>query len=405
MPDISEVGLAFFNTSVYGGVADSYWTVMMEDISAALQRRGDRCFCIHPENPEHFKLLVAMATTGVRARYLLLFNFAPPLSRDGDPGSLGALGGVDYPYLSLFLDHPVLMESRLAEMEGLIAANPALRPLRRYGLMEAEHLPAMERMGIPAESCFIFPQGGGPPAAAPKPIERRSITAVFAGTVAEEIGHQAFCDQIGLAAPNLRRLAEQAVSDMMDGDEDVYVAVNRLFTDTEYATNTRELITLTKKLDYRARTLRRHRLFRSLRGLPVQFWGNAADDFRKANPNVEFKGNIGFRKLLDVMNDAKVMLNDTINLRSSALIRVFYGMARGCIVATERNRFLDEEFISRGAATAIPTDDVGVGERILELASRPAEAQAMVETATPIYAGAHTWDHRVPAILKALNGA
>jgi hypothetical protein len=68
MIDINSLGMIFLNTSVYGGVSGSYWTVMMEDIAAALRRRGDECICINPDNAEHKNLLKMMVLGGFRPR-------------------------------------------------------------------------------------------------------------------------------------------------------------------------------------------------------------------------------------------------------------------------------------------------------------------------------------------------
>lgn len=402
MADISSIGMAFLNTSVYGGIPDSYWTVMMEDIAAALRRRGDDCTCISPDNPEHLKMIQMMTLGGIRPRYLLLFNFAPALARPSDPSTLGVLGGIKAPYVSLFLDHPTLLGTRIVEMEAKIAADPSLRPLRRYGLMEREHLAIMERLGVPSSSCFLFPQAGGAPVAEPRPVEQRSITAVFAGTIEAEISNQEFCEQMGMRDPLYCRLAEQAVSEAMDGKDDVYEIVARLFENTGIIATASSLIGLTRKIDYRARTLRRHRMFRCLRQVPIQYYGNVSDDFRRNNPNIQFRGAIGFRGLLDIMNDAKVMLNDTINLRSSTLIRVFYGMSRGCLVASEKNSFIETEFVAPGALEPIDCHDSSAGERIMDLVNQPLEAQAMIHKALQIYSGAHTWDHRVQTLLDAI---
>lgn len=402
MADISILGMIFLNTSVYGGVPDSYWTVMMEDIAAALQRRGDDHICINPDLDEHRNMLKMMVLGGFRPRYLLLFNFAPAFARADDPSRLGALGGIRAPYISLFLDHPSLLGTRIAEMEALIAGSPELRSLRRYGLMEEGHRPIMERMGVPPSSCFLFPQAGGLPVADPRPLEQRSITAVFAGTVEAAISHQAFCDEIGLKDTLHHRLADQAVCEAMDGEEDVFPIVERVFAGTDLIASVGGAVELTRKIDYRARTLRRHRMFACLRHLPIRFFGNASEDFRRDNRNVEFRGPIGFRGLLDVMNDTRIMLNDTINLRSSTLIRVFYGMSRGCLVASEKNAFIESEFIRPGAALPIDCRDASAGESILALATCSAEAQGMVDRASRIYAGSHTWDHRLPALLGAI---
>ncbi len=289
-------------------------------------------------------------------------------------------------------------------MEMMVAKAPGLRPLRRYGLMEEGHLPVMEKLGTPASACFLFPQGGGVPVADPRPLEQRSITAVFAGTVEAALSHQAFCEQIGLRDDLYRRLAEQAVSEAMDGKDDVYVIVARLFAGIDLTATLRDTVDLTRRIDYRARTLRRHRMFSCLRHLPIHFFGNASDDFKRNNKNVEFQGPISFRGLLDVMNDTKVMLNDTINLRSSALIRVFYGMSRECLVASERNAFIETEFIRPGAALPIDCQDTSAGEQILHLANQSTDAQDIVDRASRIYAGGHTWDHRLPALLSAIAG-
>ena len=66
------------------------------------------------------------------------------------------------------------------------------------------------------------------------------------------------------------------------------------------------------------------------------------------------------------------------------------------------NSFIETEFVTPGAAVAIDCNDCSAGERIMDLVNRPVEAQAMTHKALQIYSGAHTWDHRVTALLDVI---
>ncbi len=104
------------------------------------------------------------------------------------------------------------------------------------------------------------------------------------------------------------------------------------------------------------------------------------------------------------MGDARIAINDTVNLGGAMLIRFFYPMAVGCLVATEVNDFVAREFRDGENVIGLAPDDPANGERIRVILEHPEQAQAMADAATATYAAGHTWSHRVEALRPHLIG-
>ena len=129
-----------------------------------------------------------------------------------------------------------------------------------------------------------------------------------------------------------------------------------------------------------------------------------AEDFRRANPKGTFHAAKSWQDLVEYMGDARVAINDTVNLGQAMLIRFFYPMAVGCLVATEVNDFVNREFRDGENVIGLVPDDPANGERVRAVLENPERAQDMADAATATYAAGHTWSHRVEALRSHLVG-
>jgi len=162
-------------------------------------------------------------------------------------------------------------------------------------------------------------------------------------------------------------------------------------------------VAVLRAIDRRARDIRRHRMFKLVKGFDVRFYGNANEKVQQQFPHITFHKPVSFARLVELYGNAKVAINDTINLRESALVRMFYAMAEGCVIASQPNAFLDREFISgRGYVPLSISRSDGL-ELLRRCIEAPAEGQAIVEHAVSIYEQGHTWGHRIKPLLRVIG--
>jgi hypothetical protein len=388
------------------GIEGSYWTIMGQGIAAALARRGHELAVLNVTRPVDQALLFPMLTGGPMPHAFVLFNFLPRIEAGGT-SETGLIGRLPCRVICLCLDHPVHIAATLREQAALIAADPALRVQRWFSVMEPEHIPCVEGFGISRDRIFVMGQGGplpvpgdGPP---PRPLAERRIPFLFAGTIGatpDRNGNGA-AQSFVPSDPDDRSALEAAVAEAIDGDRDVLAIVRDRFAPA--AGRVRDMCALAALIDKRARQERRRRLLLGLRDLPIHFCGEIDGDFLHRFPRAVHHGRLSLADTIVLMRDTRVVVNDTINLRSSALIRLYYAAGEGCAVAGETNRFIRDAFPPGRAMVALDgraADNCGLLDAAL---SDPASLQPVADEGRARTMGAHTWAHRIDGLVAALE--
>ena len=165
------------------------------------------------------------------------------------------------------------------------------------------------------------------------------------------------------------------------------------------------MVQLAYKIDIRVRNMRRYRLLTRLKDVPVHIYGHVGPKASRLVPNGIFHAPVPFSAMLDLFDNSRVVLNDTINLRDSALIRLFYSMARGCVVATEMNRFVANAFTPLGEIIPMSGDAEEGMALLRQCVEAPDSCQEMAEAALATYQAGHTWSHRIDGLVKAIEAS
>ncbi|MBL6945297.1 MAG: hypothetical protein ISR47_01520 [Rhodospirillales bacterium] len=334
---IQEVGVFVSSDSAsYGNVHDSYWGMMGSAVCDALSARNEKCVFISPGIPAQLQGLLNSMSAGVFPRFFLFFNFLPRISFSQDAQSVQSIfDDIPARIVRMFLDHPAHVAGEVRNQVAVIDKNPALKPLRFFSVMEAAHIPALESLGVSREQIFVMPQGGPAVQGNTMPLKDRTIPVLFSGSISALAPDDEFARQNGCGDPHLRKRLEDSVEEVLDGDRDVFEIVTSRFAEPIADGTVGDPFPFILNVDRRTRTLRRYRLFATLRDIPVHFFGDIADDFMNANKNGRYLGNRSWREIQNLMADSRIVVNDTINLRDSALIRFFYPLALGAVAATE----------------------------------------------------------------------
>lgn len=393
-----RTGLAVSGESIYGSHEDNYWRVMLNDIRQALEAAGGRLDVVGPTVEEVLR--------GETPPYVILFNFKPKLfvgkeDRQTHVGSFWR--NAPTRLIGLCIDHALNVLEPLLELQQAARANPKLPP-RYVGVMEQSHIDFLKAFGFDTSRSFVFAQAGPPPNPARLPIADRDVDIIGSGSLNDLTpDHEHWAEILGSSDAGTIKLFERITDQVIDGDADIHEMVHPELQKAGINLSSEIYVAVLRAIDRRARDIRRHRMLELVKGFDVRFYGNASEKVRQQLPHISFHEPVSFARLVELYGNAKVAINDTINLRESALVRMFYAMAEGCVVASQPNAFLDREFISGRGYVPLSNSRPDGLELLRRCIEAPAEGQAIAEHGLSVYERGHTWGHRIEPLLRVIG--
>lgn len=384
------------------GPSGHYWYKMVQDVCDALARAGCPCTPLAPAVLEDVVPFLRHADA-TKPRFAASFNFrifgidelTETLKRGVFPYEF-----MEAPPIISLLDHPAHEFQSMQQFEKFSRTRPAIAP-PLYGVMDQDHIAFMADQGIAPERVFLFPQGGPPSANDAPPMTERPIDFIFHGSIAELESDDAFFTRLGITNPTARTLFEGVMEQVLSGAEDPYQAAKAALTSLGYKAPA-AAAAMAMDVDRRARLVRRWRMLSNLKDLTIHFCGSVCTSFQRQNPNGIYLGALPFTDVADKVRHSKIMLNDTINLRHTALMRLHYAMADGCVVASQSNRGLIQNF-KDGQDIVFLTGTADDAPKLLDLALDLSGLQTIADTAAGTHNGNHLWDNRLEGFLKALH--
>jgi glycosyltransferase involved in cell wall biosynthesis len=389
-------GAFILSSSHYGDIGDSYWAVMVRDICRALAQAGEDCHPVMPVLPDLNPVISAIMNGKGPPDYIVTFNLMPATSLG--EGSMWAQSKV--PLIIICLDHPIHLASEVAELLDRTRGTPQERS-HWIGVMENGHRHLLHALGWPADRIFLFPQGAPP--SAPIRNQYRDTTKngiLFSGTLTLPVSHQDFCDGVGIKDSRLVALLNQAVERILDGQEDIFTACLELYGTAGLPAGA--IVQLTALADRRARLLRRFRVLSALSDYPVTIYGSVPPEAARLLPHCTIHDGVSFAKTLELMASARIVINDTINLRDAGLIRLFYAFSLGTVVASDVNRLLETSFRPQRDFIALDARFDGRKETIERVLADDDFAQEMADSGLETFTQHHRWQDRIGGAQTAL---
>lgn len=390
-------GAFILSSSQYGNVDTSYWAAMARDLCHALQTHNERVKVINPLSQDMKEVLDAVKNGNGPPHYLITFNLMP--KADTSRGSLWPQSKI--PMIVICLDHPVHLVRELSEFVDGINANPSV-PNHWIGVMEDGHRQFLEEFGWPKDRIFLCAQGGPPPAPLRIPYRnRKNREIIFTGTVAYPSTHAEFCRRQNFHDDHHMTMVGNAVERILDGNEDIYTVVQSALAQGNLPTKT--LANLAAVIDRRARSLRRFRVLDQLKRFPVTIHGTAEDEVPGMLPHCSFLAGVDYEKVVGLYTTARIVVNDTINLRHAGLIRLFYPMAQGTVIASDVNQFLRDHFTPGKDFIPLENGRADVDEMVKNVLEDDTFAQEISDECLKNYENAHQWHHRVGELVRVIS--
>lgn len=149
-------------------------------------------------------------------------------------------------------------------------------------------------------------------------------------------------------------------------------------------------------------------LLHSIKDVKVDLFGGSTSDshwkkYAKGMDNVILHDPIPFTQLLDVLKQAKIVLNANPYFRGGTHERALYGMAAEAVVFTDRNRYVSRQFQEGEELEIYDFNDLSsLNDRLLETLSHEDRMQEMGKKARKSVMKEHTWKQRAEMLNREL---
>lgn len=380
----------------YGDVTDqdrSYWAVMIDDINKALMNVGLDCQRIKGFDETDVAKLNALHSSGNDPDFILTFNMLPDLSFQKQY----YVDAVQSKVICLFMDNPIW------HMQ-IFSAFTRWRDFY-FGIMDAAHGAFLKTVGVDENKIFLFPQAGPEIQADPIPFTDRETDVMFMGGIGKPTTDKEFLAGFANTNDAIQRALLMAHDQVLEQSGEALAAFQSslMAAGEDRAIHIEILARAASDIDRRARTIRRYRLFETLKNIPVTFYGAYDDAFKKSQPLATFKDGVTFKDIEAAMGNTKIVINDNINMQGAALMRFFYGISRGALMATELNDYLKTGFKAGEHVIELGINSADNANRIQNALASPGAAQTMIDRSSAVYKDHHLWGHRLPSLLPLLQ--
>lgn len=139
-------------------------------------------------------------------------------------------------------------------------------------------------------------------------------------------------------------------------------------------------------------------------GLNITICGNDWDDFAKKYKNINYIGPLDIEENIDLINNAKVLINSSPTLRNGSHERVFTGMLNNTVLFSDRSRYYDEFFEDEKSILYYSFNSLDKDiEKLKAILSDDKKLFEISQNAYEIANKYHTWENRVDTILDMVK--
>lgn len=298
-------------------------------------------------------------------------------------------------------DHPC---TRLKDLDGRCGGREVL------GWVDATHVAAMTALGLPHASSFV-PDAGPDPRPDPVPIDERDIDILFCGTLAEPVdragwiaGHPSWPETLSHivfdAAEAVATTTKPAIDLFLAACAAHGVAVGESFSRDAFCMLVTQVLQL-------AEMNRRVEVLAALPKARITVISSHLPAVLRDRPDVTFLGYVNdYDRIRGLMGRSRIVLDTTCKFPAGSHERIWYGMAEGAVLLTDRSSFVAGDFRDREEILFLPKQrlEPGALDHLSGFLDRPAALQRIADAAAPRYAAAHTWKHRIELVHHLVNG-
>ncbi|HEY8570936.1 glycosyltransferase [Phenylobacterium sp.] len=323
---------------------------------------------------------------------------------DWTVGGASAYDRLGASYVSLYVDHPLHMQARLAA--------PARKKVSFF--LDRSHVQFMTASGQArghAHLGFLPPGGnelGDPPDLSDEAFARRDIPVLFTGTYrgAPELPWRDWADTPARSICELvaQRMAADARLPVMEAFKAALLDLGATLTPDLFT----ECLPLLKPPQAFAEAYHRERLLNVLgeAGVPLHVWGHGWEPLVDRQPSFTYGGVGSFEETLHLLRRARVVLNINNGFVAGGHERVFTAMCAGAAVFSDESKYYADAFKAGReiALFAWPQMDKAPGQ-LMALLGDEARLAAIARAGAKKAQAEHRWADRARKLVKALKQA
>lgn len=167
-----------------------------------------------------------------------------------------------------------------------------------------------------------------------------------------------------------------------------------------------DFIKILNELELYLRGYDRARFIWSIRDARIDIFGNSKSEWKrclKSPPNCVFHDQVPFLEGIELMKQAKIIINSCIAIKAGGHERIYTGMAAGAVVLANENNFMKETFTHDENIVFYTSETLNqVNDTINTLLSDEKKRAAIAKKGYDTVMKYHTWDNRVEALLPLL---
>ena len=295
------------------------------------------------------------------------------------------------PLIAFMVDHPA---THLAHL--LRAPENCL-----VSVIDEGHLAFLERAGLPPRSRVFCPHGGPEAIPDPRGTRERRLDFLFSGNVADPGPEAAWLDRTAAGRPDLRAALAEALEAVRAEGRDPYASIVDAYTRHGLPALPMSVAKQVSELDAYAMMTRRFAVLSSIRGHRVTVLGEVSGTDALARHDL--RGTTSFVRTRSLMADVRVLINSRVTFGRGGHERIFYGLSRGAVVATEPSAFLAEDLETGLGMVQLPADPADLDDFLSDLLARPERLDELRTRGLARYPERHTWRERAGRLLAALD--
>jgi hypothetical protein len=251
----------------------------------------------------------------------------------------------------------------------------------------------------------FLPHGGPPPDA--EWHDDRPIDVLFIGNLAPPCRMEQFEAALAPLPGPVARAARLALDVVLwEGGEPYKALLLALSAEglTPEALGMKPFLDLLRFLAAFAESHNRHRLLTGLGRVRITVAGRVSPGFFETVPdNLHLLGMVDEQAALALMRRSRLLLNSVTVFPAGSHERIWYGMACGAAICTDRSSFIEETLTYGTHLLDLAEAMAGGGETLADILAGPPGVLEMARTARPVYAAHHTWRRRAGIIQRAMN--
>lgn len=296
------------------------------------------------------------------------------------------------PFYNILMDHPFHYKEALEQApEQMVLL-----------CMDENHIEYVNRFFPNIKKAVFFPHAGIQLDFSYLPIQERKIDVLYAGGLSRyaaeglipDLGRIVDFDAFSLVKNALEKLIQEP-------DHTTELVIEQCLQDMNFEFNNKrlgEIVSQLRFVDAFAVSFYREQMVRVLveSGITVTVFGTGWDRCEWEHPNLIYGGEIPPRKILELMQQSKIVLNTMTWFKRGAHDRIFNGMLAGAAVVSDTSAYLKEHFTSGQELELFSLKDMGgLVETVKRLLANPLEAQRIADLGHQAAYKKHRWQHRL----------